>query len=124
LAGFLSVRTINWIFNKPFLWNTEKRPQDLNDTYKPAIVWVAQWLQSKYSSAYADRPILDICYELCEFNKALLEIYINCGKRYTSPPAELSEAVALGMSVKVLQEMCRVFLASAPPPPDVSHLPL
>ena len=45
VVGVGPVCTINCFFNRPFFWMCNKRPAELNIVYKPAILYVATWLQ-------------------------------------------------------------------------------
>ena len=96
VIGVGPCRTVNYLFNLPFLLNEQMAADPKNALYMPAIKVVIAYLRQTWPDLYADRTDLDICYELCEHSKNLFCWYADVGRKYRpthygkAPPEQFS----------------------------------
>ena len=110
VIGVGPCRVVNYFFNKPFFFNEHLDNKKKEAIYVPLLQWVAQILRTTWPRRYSHRTNLDIYYELCEYNKALIAWYYDANKDYR--PAG-STAAASSSSLATSVETLETFLASA-----------
>ena len=82
VIGVGPCRVANWMLGRAFFLNETMLPIAKEKVYLPVLIELVQYLKRTYPQRYQDTPALDVLYELCEFNKALLCMYLGSGKEY------------------------------------------
>jgi hypothetical protein len=112
VIGVGPCRSVNWLFGRPFYFNEEVRGLAKEELYEPALQYIIQWLQQHHKALYGHRTYLCICYELCEFSKALLDIYLGAGRPYKSTVGQYQADIIdspLALTGEDLGQFCKQY---------------
>lgn len=82
VIGVGPCRVANYVFGDNFFWLEDMPAAQKYSFYTGRLNWIAGHLRSEYHSRYGHLANIEIFYELCEYNKALVCWYLGGGKPY------------------------------------------